>query len=514
MRSLAWHAMSATLPVPVIVPPSSRTAWSEPAVAGAVGATITFLGSWTPSLWGDEAASVMSAERSWSSLWAMLQNVDAVHGLYYALLHVWIDLFGAAPAVVRLPSALAVGVMIAGVFVLVNRMGGRHLAWLSALICVLIPRVSFMGAETRSAALATALAVWLTVVLVEMVRRNRSRGLRWVYGIGTVFVIHLFLYSALLLIVHALFLLCIRASRGAWRTWGIPAGIGLVLCVPFVLFAAQQRGQIEFLNRRDTTSPDKIFIDQWFGQPAFAVICWGLIVLATGAAMVTMLRRRRAHEGAACSVQTRTGRTALTILAVLWLVVPTALLLLGHVVAGPMYTGRYLSFSAPAAAILVALGIAALGRVWLQTIALAVVIAVSVPILVAQREPYAKFDSDWAEVAQIIGSQSEPGDGVIFDDGVRPSRKPRLALRLYPQGFTDLVDLQLVRPYDETAELWDEVAPLADVADRLSDVDRVWVVSRSKTGTADDEATLVAAGYRLEESTTANLDTVRLYVKE
>lgn len=46
--------------------------------------------SWIPSFWGDEAASVISANRPLDSLLEMLGHVDAVHGVYYFALHAWV----------------------------------------------------------------------------------------------------------------------------------------------------------------------------------------------------------------------------------------------------------------------------------------------------------------------------------------------------------------------------------------------------------------------------------------
>src|SRR5450432_27004 len=59
---------------------------SVPVIAtllGMAGMLVSFAGSWNPSFWGDEAASIMSAERPLSTLWAELSHIDAVHGLYY-----------------------------------------------------------------------------------------------------------------------------------------------------------------------------------------------------------------------------------------------------------------------------------------------------------------------------------------------------------------------------------------------------------------------------------------------
>src|SRR3954469_21605585 len=54
-----------------------------PAALGVVGGAVAYAGAGTPSYWGDEAASIVSAQRSLPSLFAELGHIDAVHGLYY-----------------------------------------------------------------------------------------------------------------------------------------------------------------------------------------------------------------------------------------------------------------------------------------------------------------------------------------------------------------------------------------------------------------------------------------------
>lgn len=89
---------------------------------GIVGTLFTVIGSWIPAFWGDEAASIMSAERPLATIWRELGRVDAVHGAYYVFLHFWIDAFGASELSVRLPSSIAVGVAVAGTVVLADRL--------------------------------------------------------------------------------------------------------------------------------------------------------------------------------------------------------------------------------------------------------------------------------------------------------------------------------------------------------------------------------------------------------
>src|ERR1700710_940749 len=102
--------------VPDVATPLRRRAPFAALVLGAAGLVLSASGSWIPSLWGDEAASVLSAERSLPSLFRMLGHVDSVHGTYYLFLHFWIDAFGASELSVRFPSTIAAGFVVAGVF--------------------------------------------------------------------------------------------------------------------------------------------------------------------------------------------------------------------------------------------------------------------------------------------------------------------------------------------------------------------------------------------------------------
>lgn len=81
----------------------ARVPWPTAVILGIVGTALSSLGSWIPSLWGDEAASVLSTSRSLPSLFRMLAHVDAVHGTYFFGLPWWVALFGTSPFAVRFP---------------------------------------------------------------------------------------------------------------------------------------------------------------------------------------------------------------------------------------------------------------------------------------------------------------------------------------------------------------------------------------------------------------------------
>jgi mannosyltransferase len=56
----------------------------------------------------------------------MLDSVDAVHGLYYGMMHVWFDTVPYSPLALRAPSVIAVGVTAGLVFALGRRVHGHR----------------------------------------------------------------------------------------------------------------------------------------------------------------------------------------------------------------------------------------------------------------------------------------------------------------------------------------------------------------------------------------------------
>ena len=151
--------------------------WS--ALLGLVGFVVGALGSWRPSFWYDEAATVFSATRRMPDLLRLLQHQDAVHGLYYLGMHFWFRVFGAGEPAARLPSAIAVGVATAGVVLLGGRLASVRVGIASGVLFLVLPRVTWAAVEARDLALTAALAVWLTVLLLAAVRHN---DIRWWLG--------------------------------------------------------------------------------------------------------------------------------------------------------------------------------------------------------------------------------------------------------------------------------------------------------------------------------------------
>ena len=299
-----------------------RRGTADAPLIGLLGFTLAVAFSWVPSLWYDEAATVIGSTRSWAQLADMLDSVDAVHGLFYALMHVWFDLVGYTPFTLRLPSAIATGVAAALIVPLVRRFAPRAAAVLAGLMFCLLPRITWMGEEGRSFALSALCALLLTLIFLSASRRSAARSvvqptgteakprvawLWWsLYFVVAIVATTLFLYVSLMVVAHGVTLAwtALAARQRAWwgpgwwaaaRGW-LAASVtaGLVL-LPFVAEVVSQAGQVSWIKEIGATTFDDIVVVQWFlFNPTFAALGWVLILGGLGVLVHRAWPRRAA----------------------------------------------------------------------------------------------------------------------------------------------------------------------------------------------------------------------------
>ena len=144
-------------------------AWYAPAVLAA--AVMAVLGVWglarDSSMGNDEVATRWAALLSLHQLARLLRHVDAVHGLYYLVMHGWMAV-GTSPAVLRIPSVIAMVVAVALTVIIGRRLTGSGWAGLFAgLIVALTPTISYYAQTARSYALVFACVLGSTLALLH-----------------------------------------------------------------------------------------------------------------------------------------------------------------------------------------------------------------------------------------------------------------------------------------------------------------------------------------------------------
>ena len=428
-----------------------------------------------PSLWFDEGATISaSANRTLPELWKLLGHIDAVHGLYYLLMHGWFAIFPPTEFWSRFPSSLAIGGAAAGVVVFTRQfapqVSGRATALCAGIFFAILPRVTWAGMEARSSALSVAAAVWLTVLLVAAVRRNRPR-LWLLYALILMLSILVSINLVLLVPVYAamLPLLTPKKSRKApviW--WAITSAVALGAMTPFMLFAHGQVWQVNWiadLNRN-------LFLDvvhrQYFDHSVPFAILAGVIVVA---AIVARL----------AGVSGLGGDTRRLLLAcAAWILIPTGVVLIYSAIAEPIYYPRYLILTAPAAAVVLAVCIVTVARKPWPIAGVLVLFAVAAfpNYYFMQRGPYAKEGWDYSQVADLISSHATPGDCLVVDNTVPWKPGPiRALLASRPAAFRSLIDVERGFYGPKVGALWDGHVAVWLTTAKINKCSTLWTIS-------------------------------------
>jgi mannosyltransferase len=450
-----------------------RRAAFDPLFVGLLAAAVSLAGAARPSFWYDEAATISAAYgRSLAQLWQMLGNVDAVHGLYYLFMHGWFQVFPPTEFWSRAPSGLAVGGAAAGVVVLGKQFSSRTVALSAGVLCGILPRTTWAGIEARPYAMSMMAAVWLTVLLVVAARRE-SRWCWLAYGSALALSILLDMYLALVLLAHVVFMCTFRRTRTVLISFAVTSGLTVCALAPFMLEVVGQVQQIKWIAPIGRRTIEDVLVQQYFERsPPFAVLS-ALVALAA----IVLWRWT--------STELPEGDRQLLTLAAAWLLIPTALIVIWSAAVHPVYTPRYLSFTAPAMALILGVCVGALAvKPWVAPMLAALVslfaLAATPNYLRAQRNPYAKYGMDYSQVADLITAKAAPGDCLLVNDTVTfmpAPMRPLMAAR--PDAYRKLVDLTLWQRATDRNDVFDTNLIPEVVAQPLSHCGVVWIITQA-----------------------------------
>ncbi|MFJ5847388.1 glycosyltransferase family 39 protein [Streptomyces sp. NPDC092903] len=338
------------------------------------------------AVWHDEAVTIGLSSRDLPDLWQTSGHVDAVHGLYYLLMHGLFDVFGTGVVVLRLPSVLAAAAAAGGVAAIGRHLAGPRAGLCAGVVFVVLPGVQRYAQEGRSYALVCALVVWATYALVRAVERER----RCMWAAYTALLLTACLvheFAVLALAAHALGVR--RAMRRTFVTAAVCVALGLA---PLVLVSMRQSTQVGWL---DATKP--------YEYARFSLMAG--VALAAAWISVAGRRTRTAYE------------RRLVLLGLGLFLVPTGLLML-LALAKPLYLDRYVLYGVAGLALL--LGAAfdqALrrGRMIRAGVVVAAVTACAalVPAALDLRTPASRSD-DVTALAAVLRETVRPDDGVVY----------------------------------------------------------------------------------------------------
>lgn len=475
--------------------------WPVAAVVTVVATVLSTVALTRRTLWLDEIATTTSALRSWSDLAALLHEIDLVHAGYYAVMHVWFDVAGYSPLTLRLPSAIAVGVA-SGLLVLVaTRLASLRAASVAGLVLPVLPIVAYAGTTGRSQGFELLLAVAATLVLLNAVSATRLRArpgivAAWWLGYAAVAAIGIvmLLWSAFVIAAHALSLVIwfLRAPRERWLV--LTAGAASVLVagaavLPFVLAVVPQSKQIGWLQRPTLAEAvDAAVRHQFFDFPLVHTSTTVVTVLATVSWVL-------ASVGAVAVARARVD--GLTVLLP-WLIAPTVVLLGASMLATPVYTAHYVTYSAAPLAVLIGAGVAAFLPRLKGVVSVALLIAFLAPALqvwwsVRTAVPTTtdlRAAADWL-VEERRGEQRPAG--LLLGDMAKPSDQFPIG---YPDAVAGLRNLSVTATPAEANYFFSRRALPLDVLPSTRPLRTVWYIADDSAEIRAVTAALTAEGFR------------------
>ncbi|MCL6647585.1 MAG: glycosyltransferase family 39 protein [Chloroflexi bacterium] len=408
-------------------------------VALAFGLRVTTLTA--QSLWNDEVSSLWHARFPLS---AILAGLEPDHlPLYFLVLRGWVALAGSSEFALRFLSVLGSVLTVALLWWLGQRLGGTVVAAVAAFFGALSPAVLYYGQEARMYAWLAAFAVLAVGSMVVATCYPARR--RWwaVHGLALALAAHLHYFGSLLFPVSWLLAgLAARRSRTWLRAWGLAQAGALASTVPYLAYRWAAATSYRSASAGDLSALDLL----WRAGSGLLLgphLERATLGLREGLATPEHLQTLQLllPLGAMLLVGLWPGRTGGWPVLGVWLLVPFGLLV-PVLVTGRDFTSRYLMIAAPAAWLLLGVGVARLGR-WLRPLGLAAVLLPTLAALATYQDPAFARD-DLRATARRLAAEATAGDVVLLNAGYLEK-----GFRYYFTGTVPVVALPATAPADD-----------------------------------------------------------------
>ncbi len=347
----------------------------------------------TKSFWLDEAVSADHARLGLSGLWKVISGGDPNMGLYYALLHFWVRIFGSGETAIRSLTVVLGGLAVPVTALLGQRLFGRAAGLVAGLLLALSPFFVQYEQTARSYALVVLLVALSSYFFVAELDRP-SRWTRVGYVLASVLAIYAHYFAAYVLLVQLLTLLAVKRRAALTREW-LTAGVAVaVMCAPEAVFAVRAgTGGISWISKPSLSSlvhlPAVIAGGSLLASVLIILGCYGFLrALADG-------RRWRAGFVAA------------------WCAVPVLLDFAVSELGHPTFVPYYLIVVLPAFFLLAAAGVVRLpGRATGMIVVLGLLVVLSaVKVSDWYRDP---SQEDYRGATRYILGHERPNDGIIY----------------------------------------------------------------------------------------------------
>jgi mannosyltransferase len=496
------------------------------AAIAAVAATMAVLGWWglarQNSMGNDEVATRWAALLPLRELFHLLSHLDAVHGLYYLVMHPWVAV-GSSPALLRVPSVIAMMVAGALTVILARQLTGSVWAGLFAgLVMVLTPSISFYAQTARSYAMVLACVLGSTLMLLSALRAEAGgkASVRWRWA-GYAALVALAAYlnelSLLVLVAHGITVLLARCGRPVVLRWLTAAIAGTVLALPVLLASSSQQGAIGWIGHPSWPGI-RLLLHDYFGTTVVAVVLLAIcIVAAVLPPREAWPARLGGRPASGVLPWWRSSGVSLPSVSVPLLLGPAVILIGESYLLHPLFVDRYLLYGEAGAALLAGGGAYRIGC-WLaaaisrgrgqvtggwRVLAWVPGLVLCAGLLVSQlgtqhqiRTPGSRL-YDFGGPSRYIGANARTGDGILFFGTL--FRKAELG---YPADFRNTTDFAMAVSPLRAGNFRGSDKPFTLTGPRMLHYRRIWVYGlrpsqRIPAGPLRDESVELFRDYTL-----------------
>jgi mannosyltransferase len=388
----------------------------------------------------------------------IIDQGDPHSPLPYLLLNVWTGMAGISELALRYPSALAGTLLLAVLFALGRRMGGRATGFVVAGLACVAPGLIWLSQDGRTQYMMVTLFSALATLIIVRPSPRRAAGYWTLYLVACLLTVYNHLYGIFALVSHGLYLY-LTPSRWrqvlAWAGCGLVTALGLGVWLFVSARSVVQAGHLAApaqpeLARHLVAAGRELVIGPTFGSTLDRWLFLGgfLLVLTGGVALA------------------RSRRTNWATMLLVWLGLGVYAMFLVRFSRGTFNT-YYITILSPAWWLLIS---AALVWLWVQGrgrrgVAALALLIYAVAVLVALRnyyfEPFFGRSLGYRAVAAHLAQQAGPDDlfivpfpDPVWDYYLRDSDLPRTMLPISNAGTAEETEATLALLAQQHGRLW------------------------------------------------------------
>ncbi len=382
-------------------------------------AVLSFYSIADKSLWLDEAFSVALARLDWSEMWRVITVREANMGLYYLLLHCWVQL-GTGEFAVRSLSAITAIVSIAPVYRIGARLFGVNTGIIASLLLALNAFFIQYAQEARGYALVLLLTATSSYLFLEATDKASVKS--WgVYAAIAALSVYAHFFGAWVIAANFVSGLACRglAKKRNLVFSNLIIAILLSPLLVSILILDTHGSHLSWLAKPSLRILAHSFnAFTGYGGPTlvivYAVVCGYALFSAWSQARRTHNRLIPWEHAFLCS----------------WLSLPVLGSFLFSILFKPIFHPRYLIISLPPLVLIAADGVRKLRPAWLKLTTALLLLVLSSRGLVKLYSGGCCQKEDWRAATKYVLDNSVAGDGMVFQ-----APYARIAFEYYLQAL-------------------------------------------------------------------------------